>query len=347
MKKTASLLLALCMLLSLAACGGGSVIGKANDFLAAKQVDEMIANLGTTVTLESEEAIIAAEEAYNALTDEQKAQVEYAEYLPIYRNNLDLLKQEAAQQAAFESLSARVVGSWINLYDPEDGGIEIRADGTATIAQYEYEWTLNRNLETIRFEGESRIVFAVVDHDGLLMLHNPDLMTCIPQETYSSLASDAIVKVTLDAGNVGEYFGEVMELGALENAEGKDTGARLFAFRSKAYENGLVFFYASSDFALDYAAGRKLHGAVYEPYSAYYCTDKKLVSSLTVKSAKGELCFIRSEYVSSVLYDAETHERVIMLKNGIELRTESGMNPTYKGATFNGYDYLADPAYVF
>ena len=347
MKKTLSLLLALCALVSLSACGAGSVVGKANDFLAARQVDDMIADLPDTVTLEDEDAIVAAENAYNALSDEQKAQVEYAGYLPIYRNNLDILKQEAAQKAAFESLSERLVGTWINLYDPEDIAVEIHADGTAKIVEYEYEWTLNQNLETIRFEGNSRIVFAVEDHDGLLVLHNPELMTCIRQEEYQRFAADAVVKVSIDAGNVRDYFGDVTVLGALEDAEGKDTGARLFAFHSKAYDDGLVFFTQSPDFALEYAAGRKLHGAVYEPYSAYYCTDAKQVSSLAVTNAKGELSFIRSEFVSSVRYDAETLQRVITLTNGIELRTESGMNPTYKGASFNGYDFLADPSFVF
>ena len=141
---------------------------KASDLLEARRVDDMIADLGETVTLESEEAIVAAEQAYSLLTDEQKALMEYADYLPIYRNNLDILKHEAE----YEALKARLYGPWINLYEPEEPIVVIREDGTATIGPIEYDWTLNQNLETVRFEGPSRIVLAVRDYDGLLSLFN-------------------------------------------------------------------------------------------------------------------------------------------------------------------------------
>lgn len=344
MKKTIAVLLAVCVVFSLAACGA---VGQVNDALAAKRVDDMIADLGDTVTLESEDAIVAAEEAYNALSDEQKAKVEYASYLPIYRNNLDMLKQEARQKEAFAELSARLPGEWIDLYDPENNRIEIREDGTASISDFEYEWTLNPNLETIRFEGNGRIVLAVEDHDGLLVLQNPELMTCMKQGDYSDFESKAIVTVSVTKSSLGEYFGDAMDLGPLLDADGKETGARLFAFRSSAYDNGLVFFRSGDAFKLEYSAGKKLHGALYEPYGASYITDAKLLASLKATDADDTITFIRSQYVSDLCFDAETGERVITLTNGIELRTSSGMNPSYKGSSFNAYDYLADPDYVF
>ena len=309
---------------------------------AAKQVDAMIEAIGDA-TLENEEAIIAAEKAYAALSDEEKAQVEYASFLPIYRNNLDILKQ----QAAYEALKASMIGEWTDLYDPENNRILIREDGTAEISGYEYEWTLNQNMETIRFEGGSRIVLAVEDHDGLLVLNNPDLMTCMKKQEYDAFAAKAFVTVGLNQNVLGDYFGPAVDLGPLTDPEGKNTGAHIFAFRSSAYEKGLIYFSVGDDFVLEYAAGKKLHGAIYEPYGASYITDPKQLDALKITAISRPITYIRAEYVSDLRYDSETKERVITLTNGIELRRSSSMNPSYKGAVFNVYDYLSDPSFVF
>lgn len=343
MKKIIALILSMATVLSLSACGAGGVVSKANDLLEARRVDDMIADLGGTVTLESEDAIVAAEEAYRLLTDEQKALMEYADFLPIYRNNLDILKHEAE----YESLKSRLYGAWINLYDAEEPTVIIRDDGTATIGPLDYDWTLNQNLETIRFEGPGLIVLAVRDHDGLLSLFNPDLMTCIRQEDYDSFASDALVTVDFENESPDEYFGEVLDLGALADKDGKETGARLFAFRSKAYEQGLVYFHTGILFALNYKGSGKVHGVLYEPYGSYYVTDAKQLASLKISYINGSITYIRKEYISDIHFDPETGERVISLKNGIELRTSSSMNPSYKGVSFNVFDYLADGQYGF
>ncbi len=71
MKKALSLFLALLALVSLAGCAGGPS-------REAMEVTRLIEAIGD-VTLESEPAIIAAEEAYAALSDEQKAEVENAD----------------------------------------------------------------------------------------------------------------------------------------------------------------------------------------------------------------------------------------------------------------------------
>ena len=343
MKKVIACVLVVVTLFTLSACGAEAVVGKANDLLAAKRVDDMIADLGSTVTLENEDAIIAVEEAFNALTEEQKALMEYADYIPIYRNNLDILKHEAE----YELLREQLCGTWMNLYDTEEPAAIIREDGTASIGAYEYDWTLNQNLETIRFEGSSRIVLAVENHDGLLCLHNPDLMTCLKQEDFDAFDSEALVTVNFESEDPEEYFGEAMDLGPLTSEEGKETGARLFAFRSKAYENGLVYFHTGILFALNYKGSGREHGVLYEPYGASYVTDAKQLGVLKVTGINGTITFIRSEYVSDLSYDAETGERVIQLTNGIELRTSSAMNPSYKNVSFNVYDYLKDPNFVF
>ena len=80
MKKVISLVLVLVMCLSLTAC-------KSKE---AKNVESLIEAIGE-VTLDSETAVISAENAYNALTDEDKAEIENYEILITARSTLDSL----------------------------------------------------------------------------------------------------------------------------------------------------------------------------------------------------------------------------------------------------------------
>lgn len=71
---------------------------EAADQAAAKAVTEQIEAIGS-VTLDSEQAIQEAEQAYNALTDEQQALVGNAAKLNAARADLEALKAEEAKQA--------------------------------------------------------------------------------------------------------------------------------------------------------------------------------------------------------------------------------------------------------
>lgn len=84
MKKIIALFLVFMLCLSLLGCGKSD---------AAKAVDQMIADLGS-ITLESEEAIIAAETTYSALTEEQKDELDNYALLVSARITLDKLKTE-------------------------------------------------------------------------------------------------------------------------------------------------------------------------------------------------------------------------------------------------------------
>ena len=67
MKKVLCIAFSVMMILVLSACGKSE---------EAAQVDDLILSIGE-VGLESDEAIIAAEDAYNALLDKDKADVEH------------------------------------------------------------------------------------------------------------------------------------------------------------------------------------------------------------------------------------------------------------------------------
>lgn len=308
----------------------------------AKQVSQMIDAI-EDVTLDSEEAILAAEKAYEALTDEQKAEI--GNY--VHLSNARILYDEMKQQADYEALKASLIGDWVNLADAEDIAISVKEDGTAQIGGFSYDWTLNPNMETIRFEGDGKIVFEVRNYDGLLCFVNPYLMTCVKRADYIDLYDTVFVTRILSKTNADQYFGDAVDVGAIRDAEGKETADRLFAFHSNAYDSGLIFFNCSPNFVISYNAGRNLHGAIYEPYCAVSYRNPNDLPNLKITDAAGSINFVRAEYVASVTYDPDTAQRIITLTNGLSLITKCVMNPTVNGNTYNGYGYLADPNFAF
>lgn len=101
MRRALSLLLALVMLLTLAGCGKSDYV---------KNAESLIAAIGE-VDADSGEAIEAAEKAFAALTDEDKARVENADVLPEARAALELALEEKAA-AELEALRQSVLGTW-------------------------------------------------------------------------------------------------------------------------------------------------------------------------------------------------------------------------------------------
>lgn len=95
MKKVIALILVLVMCLSLTAC-------KSKE---ARNVEKLIDAIGE-VTLESESAIISAENAYEALSEEDKAEIENYEILTTARTTLDALIYEAEMNTKYDNAIA-------------------------------------------------------------------------------------------------------------------------------------------------------------------------------------------------------------------------------------------------
>lgn len=92
MKKITAVVLLFVMCFSLFACSKSE---------AAQQVDDLIVNLGT-ISLESSDAVAAAEKAYGALTEEEKQELDNYSDLVEARKTLDklLAEKKAAEEAA-------------------------------------------------------------------------------------------------------------------------------------------------------------------------------------------------------------------------------------------------------
>lgn len=102
MKKVLSMLVIIAMLFSLAACGAGKP-AEPEKKEEVKQVEALIADIGE-VSLDSEEAIIKAEEAYEELSENDRKDVETYEELEKARTDYDALvvKAEEEKKAAEE-----------------------------------------------------------------------------------------------------------------------------------------------------------------------------------------------------------------------------------------------------
>ena len=121
MKKIAALILALAIVLSLSACGKSK---------AAKAADELILSIGT-VTLDSETAIVKAEEAVAALSNDDKEALENLELLKTSRAEFDKLK--AAEQERIEKervLNLVTTESWFGIYDGDE--YQFNKDGSGS-----------------------------------------------------------------------------------------------------------------------------------------------------------------------------------------------------------------------
>ena len=111
MKRSMAFLLVAVLCIGLCACGGASTSSDSNEAaisVAASQCKELIERIGT-VTAESGDAIEAAEKAYNALDDADKAQIAVAAAdLQTARKTFDTIVREAESQAKVDNVIALI-----------------------------------------------------------------------------------------------------------------------------------------------------------------------------------------------------------------------------------------------
>jgi hypothetical protein len=151
MKRTITALLLLAAIcLNLCACGAGSVQAGADPAqnASAKSTEKLIKKIGT-VTADSEEAVKAAEAAYNSLSEEEKHEVENAQELFAARSALD------------SALRVRKVESLIDAAcNPETGDIyridEVKAEFDALPAE-EQALVVNSAMLQTAMEEKNRL----------------------------------------------------------------------------------------------------------------------------------------------------------------------------------------------
>lgn len=156
MKRIAALVLVLAIVLSVSACGKSK---------AAKAADELIVSIGT-VTLDSESAIIKAEEAVAALSSKDKEDLENLETLKSARAEFDKLK-EAEQKRLEEERVINLVTSesWFGIYDGDEYKFNKDGSGSHNGVTLEYKIEDDKIFITEGAAGTTKVEL-VIDESG-------------------------------------------------------------------------------------------------------------------------------------------------------------------------------------
>lgn len=326
MKNIIALLLALAMCFSLCACGKSE---------AVTNVEGLIDAIGE-VSTESESAIIAAEEAYNALAKEEKTKVENYSVLTEARAALD----DAIKAAEYEALKAPFVGTWISEFVGEKK-ITLNADGTGV----PYDWTISEDGTKLTIGGEVGTVIIEDEYTKLLFVNSKDCY--VRAEDYQEAYDRKFMAVEVTGENVKDYLGDPVLAGYELDAWGEvREGCTLYFLTSKVYEDGWVYIGCSDDFAVDivYSFGFTMTHTL-GPFSNIVTLGDSPNPVRIGDRAKGTLYYVREEYVAeNYLSDTnglDGHTELI-LTNGIEYTTATifANNGSYNGVSFDYQDFL-------
>ena len=183
-KRAAALLLALSLALALTACAKSE---------AAQAVDDQIEAIGE-VTLESEAAITAAEEAVEALAEEDREQLDNVDVLEQARadyENLVLEAQAAEVEEAIRAIgtvtldSADAVASARSLYDSSSAEVQALVENAADLESAEAE------LSNLQVEEVTGLINAI----GTVSLDSADAIEAA-QALYDTLPEETKAQVT-------------------------------------------------------------------------------------------------------------------------------------------------------
>jgi len=344
MKKIYLCILALALSLSLWGCKSDGV----------KNVEAMIDAIGT-VTADSLEAVDAARAAYEALPEEEKADVE----------NHNILV--AAYDDCMEQI---LVGQWVYeptyYYNVEDEMYEkvdltLNADMSAEGTHVSGQWRVEEGEIRIN-NGESDYLYRIYREDGEIRIGslNAKMMRT---EAFHQQLDEMFVTVEVTPENVADYCRIVIYTEIDEDDFGVITGdTNTYAtLESTVYENGLVYLESSDDLAIellipehkykytsngrkwrthtDDAEARVIKNRPYGTWGGslgsknvkneYEAIHDITAEQISFGRVTGKITFIRAEYVKEIKQDENGSSRLLVLHNGEEIHSgqwRDGMN---------------------
>ena len=331
MKKVIPLFLALLMCLSLCSCGKSE---------AVTNVEALIEAIGE-VSAESEDAVVLAEDAYNALTDKEKEKVENFTVLTDARAALDV----ALEIARHEALEASFAGEWVSELK-RDFSIQLNTDGTLTLDGFDGTWALNEEETALdlSFAGLS-ISVKIIEEDGFQKLDMSAINSwcLVKAENYQAAFDKKFIAVELSGENVKEYLGDPVHIGYGLDAWGEeDKQNPVYLLTSKVYEDGLVYIGCSDDFAVELIwestyENRKepIAGNPFSLIWGYDDNDGYYNRPVSIgERAAGTLYYVRSEYVVENSINSDGR-RDVKLTNGSVYSPEY-----YESFSYRYEDYM-------
>lgn len=243
MKKLVGLLLVFLLCLSIAGCGKSE---------AVKNVEAMIEGLGE-ITVESIDAIRAAEEAYGALTPEEQGKVKNIETL------------SAARDRYYELV---LVGNWTDPYiytygvaenyskrvnltlNPDMTGTD-RGDGDT---EFPCTWSVTGGILKISADEGYWTDYEVQEKDGQIILQSSGSNWYLMRlEDYHALLDDIFLIVDMEQVNPADYFGFRIHEDIKKNEWGEPNGisGTYVLLENLLYEAGWMYLECSENFAVE------------------------------------------------------------------------------------------------
>ena len=292
MKRIIIFVFSIILCLSLCACNSKNE--------AVVNVEKLIESIGE-VTVNSEEVIRVAEEAYAALSDEDKAAVENYETLVVARDDLT---------------RKMIYGEW-TLLGKTETTIVVKEDGTAVLypdyLNLEFTWEYTLEKKTINLNGIVNISFGVSDFFGNIMLvcDNTEFAgNYVKTDRSAKITETFLTVVEITNENVSEYLGAPTFISKSYNEWGEEERESIYCLSSEAYSNGLIYLCSSDNFALETNSYWIKAEDPYMPYPAASDNEGK------ISRVKGNLIYISSDYVSNVEFSEGGTYRLINLTNG-------------------------------
>lgn len=188
MKKVFSVLLILALCLSLCACGKSK---------AVSNVESLIGAIGE-VTVDSEAAVVEAEEAYNALTDKEKEEVE---------NYADLVSARAVLDEALEIARFRqsILGEWVAI-DSDTSIISFDENGNCLFEDFTTTYETDGERIFVSILGMEFSFTLEEDEDGILHLSSEEVADFVRREDWEHFQPVPPVPVEITTENWSEYF---------------------------------------------------------------------------------------------------------------------------------------------
>lgn len=318
------MLLILCFILS--GCGKSK---------AVKSVESLISEVGD-VTLDSEESIQAAEDAYNALSDEEKEQVENSAELESKKKELASLKEKDLEEKAKQLEEERkqklepFEGKWVSVYyNIVHQALDQRHDFDSW--DYKEKVPITRNSTWFTVKDETHIiidnyVYELTDVDGIKTLISSGenynyINIYVREEDFDDFMNIMFVHVTLDSDNINDYFGGIERVGEFENTdvfgdERSTEPADAYMITSKAYQDKGLIMLSAKDVAYEvYFDGYNEPVTYTEPYMISTGIGNPIINHYG--KAKGEVWYVKKEYVEKIEdNDVEYDVRDITLTDG-------------------------------
>lgn len=274
MKKVISLLLALVLCLFLCACGKSE---------AVKNVEAMIDGIGE-ITVNSGDAITAAQTAYDALSEDEKSKVGNFANLSSARTSYvialidaigkitpdskdEIIKAESAYNALSDEEKAKITNSdvlytaWADYYyacllgdwqtiSTGEQIFTLSANDSLAVQGYTSTWKYFGNYILVNLGAE--VQFDISDIDDVIVLEHPELGTLVKNEDYKKIFDKYFVDVELTTENISDYIEflpyKIEYVDAFGDGTGRyDCGV---ATSSKVFDDGLVYW-SSGDVAIE------------------------------------------------------------------------------------------------